>query len=258
MKTFHLDPLAIAKKIIKIERLLKFKFRRKFGLVDRQIVMKYLSQNNIRKLHIGCGSNLLQGWLNSDYFPRSTTILHLDATQLFPFCNNEFDCIFSEHMIEHISYSQGLFMLNECFRVLKENGTIRISTPDLSFLIDLYKDNQSDLQREYIKRATDRYIKDAPYYDAVFVINNFVRNWGHQFIYNEKILRSSLEKAGFTSITKCALNQSEVDSLRNLENIKRMPQEFLRLETITMEGRKLVDMKEFDNQTYKPRLCDMR
>jgi predicted SAM-dependent methyltransferase len=116
---------------------------RKFRHVDRNIVANYLSQNNVRKLHIGCGSHILPGWLNSDYFTRSSDILHLDATRPFPFNDDEFDYIFSEHMIEHISYSQGFLMLTECFRVLKRNGQIRISTPDLSFLVDLHKENKS-------------------------------------------------------------------------------------------------------------------
>ena len=84
---------------------------RKFRHVDRNIVANYLSQNNVRKLHIGCGSHILPGWLNSDYFTRSSDILHLDATRPFPFNDDEFDYIFSEHMIEHISYSQGFRQL---------------------------------------------------------------------------------------------------------------------------------------------------
>lgn len=239
LNTFHLFPLA--REIQAIGRILRSQKKRKFGLADRKIVKEYLYRNEIRKLHVGCGTNTLSGWLNSDYYPHSAGILHLDATRPFPLGNNEFDYIFSEHMIEHIPYSQGLFMLTESFRVLRNKGTIRISTPDLSFLIDLYKNEKSDLQREYIKWATNTYIKYAPYYDDTFVINNFVRDWGHLFIYDEKTLRSSMEKAGFTGITRFALNQSEDDSLRNLENEKRLPSGFLKLESMTLEGKKLVD-----------------
>ena len=42
-------------------------------------------------------------------------------------------------MIEHLKYSDGQNMLKESFRVLKPKGKIRISTPDLQFLIDLTK-----------------------------------------------------------------------------------------------------------------------
>jgi predicted SAM-dependent methyltransferase len=222
----------------KLAALVRYQFKRKFGLVERQIIKNYLSQTHIRKLHIGCGNNILEGWLNSDYCPRSATILHLDAAQSFPLGNDEFDYIFSEHMIEHVSYSQGQTMLKECFRILRPNGTIRLSTPDLSFLIDLYKEDKTSLQREYITWAIDKFVSDAPRYEDIFVINNFVRAWGHLFIYDEKTLRSSMEEAGFANIVRCDLNQSEDDSLSNLENEKRLPNGFLKLETMTLEGRK--------------------
>lgn len=189
-------------------------------------------------LHIGCGGNIIDGWLNSDFKPVSDNILHLDATKRFPFENDIFDYIFSEHMIEHISYINAFVMLSECQRVLRNNGKIRISTPNLQFLIDLYQGNKTKLQIEYIKWATDRFVKYSLYPDDTFVINNFVRDWGHLFIYDEKTLRSLLERAGFTKITKCNLNESEHEPLRNLENIKRMPEGFLQLESLTLEATK--------------------
>jgi predicted SAM-dependent methyltransferase len=205
------------------------------------IIESYFAERKIRKLHIGCGGNILSDWLNSDFFPDSNAILHLNATDTFPFSHNTFDYVFSEHMIEHISYSNALSMLSECHRVLKNIGKIRISTPDLQFLIDLYRDDKSELQRQYIKWATDERIKSAPYYDDTFVINSFVRDWGHLFIYDEKTLRSSLEKAGFTQIVRCDLSESKDGALRNLENEKRMPKGFLKLESLTLEGTKVLD-----------------
>ena len=235
---YHLKPLA--KKIIKLIDPVTFRFRRKFGLVDRKIIRKYSSQNDKRKLHIGCGNHILDGWLNSDCYPRSATILHLDATKSFSLGDESFDYIFSEHMIEHISYVQGRTMLKECFRILRTNGTIRISTPDLSFLIDLYKEDKSYLQKEYIKWTTDKHIKYAPCYEDTFTINNFVRGFGHQFIYDEKTLRFLMEKAGFVNIVRCNFKESEDNLLCNLENEKRLPNEFLKLETFTLEGVKSI------------------
>lgn len=144
-------------------------------------------------------------------------------------------------MIEHVSYSNGLSMLMECHRVLKNNGKIRISTPNLQFLVDLYRPDKSELQKEYIKWATDNFFKDAPYYDDTFVINNFFQQWGHLFIYDEKTLQATLEKAGFTDIQRCELNESQNEHLKNLENEKRMPEGFLKLESLTLEGTKVIN-----------------
>ena len=155
-KTTYLDGVASA--LLQSSRRLLWHFKRKFGRTDTGIIERYFSSHKTRKLHIGCGGHLLDGWLNADLFPRSAMVLHLDATEPFPFGDEEFDYVFSEHMIEHISYAQGLHMLSECYRILRKNRKIRISTPNLAFLIDLYKERKSDLQNEYIKWATDEFI----------------------------------------------------------------------------------------------------
>jgi len=206
--------------------------------VDRKVIQGYLDSHDVRKLHLGCGRNILPGWLNSDYFPRSAAVLHLDARGRFPFAAGQFDYVYSEHMIEHIAYPEGAAMVQESFRVLKPGGKLRISTPDLAFLLDLRRSDRSQLQNDYIQWATEKFVKGAPYADDTFVINNFVRRWGHLFIYDEKTLRAAFVSAGFAAVVRCNLNESDDSALRNLENEKRMPKGFLRLETMTIEGTK--------------------
>ena len=213
---------------------------REIAQIDKKIVEHYLDQQKTRKLHIGCGNHIIDGWLNSDLFSGSKHVVRFNATKTYPFDDETFDYVFSEHLIEHFSYAQGQHMLEECFRVLKDGGKIRIATPDLSFLISLYQSEKSELQKKYIRWITETFIDSAPYCEDTFVINNVVRDWGHTFIYDEKVLRFSLEKAGFKEITKCDLNESEDEILRNLENEKRMPEGFLRLESIILEGTKKV------------------
>ena len=229
--------LSIVKTNLKKNRLVRT-FYRKIARIDKKLIEHYLGQQKTRKLHLGCGGNIIDGWLNSDLFPLSNDVVHIDVTKTYPFDDETFDYVFSEHMIEHISHAQGQHMLKQCFRVLKHGGKIRISTPDLSFLILLYQSDKSELQQKYIKWATETFTDTAPYCEDTFVINNFVRDWGHTFIYDEKVLSFSLEKAGFKEITKFSLNESEDEILRNLENEKRMPEGFLRLESFTLEGTK--------------------
>jgi len=205
---------------------------------DRKAAARYIAESPVRKLHIGCGKNILPNWLNMDYLPLSRAALYLDARRPFFFKGDTFDYIFSEHMIEHISYDDGLKMLVECRRVLKPLGKLRISTPDLTFMIGLCRSEKSALEREYIKWASDVFCNGCPGVNEVFVINYFMRNWGHTFIYDENTLRNAMTTAGFTNIVKCDLQESEDAALRNLENEARLPPGFLRLETITLEGAK--------------------
>jgi predicted SAM-dependent methyltransferase len=216
---------------------LGWQLHRRFGRLDRKLARQYLGSSTVRKLHIGCGTHLLIGWLNSDFLPSCPKILHLDATQPFPFEDGTFDYIFTEHMIEHISYQAGQNMLRECRRVLNENGRIRISTPTLSFLFDLYQGRKSGLQIDYIKWAM-QLVEDDVEENVVFIINNFMRNWGHTFIYDEDTLRQAMTEAGFVSIVRCSLQESEHLAFRNIENESRMPPGLLRLESVTLEARK--------------------
>jgi predicted SAM-dependent methyltransferase len=219
-------------------RRLRRRIKHPFKPSDRAILARYLAESRSPKLNIGWGGRELPGWLNTDYNPASRTAVHLDMRQRFPFQDETFDYIYTEHVIEHISYGDGLRLLTECFRVLKRPGKIRISTPDLHFLVDLARPDKSDLQRAYIKWAANSFIPGAPDDNEVFVINNFVRNWGHTFIYDENTLRGALQNAGFTAIAKFDQHESNDAALRNLENEHHLPPDFLRLESFTLEGSK--------------------
>ena len=189
------------------------------------------------KLHLGCGRNILDEWINTD----SNTAKfegcdHLDVTEKFPYDDNSVDYIFSEHMIEHISYQDGKFMLEESFRVLKSGGKIRISTPDLKFLIKLYNEDKTELQKRYIEYSFKEYKLDGN--SDTFVINNFHRDWGHIFIYDEKTLKSLFESIGFFDLKCYGLMESDDEELRGVEHIIRQPDGFIQLESFTVEGTK--------------------
>jgi predicted SAM-dependent methyltransferase len=197
----------------------------------------YLAAHAEPKLHIGCGKHLIRGWLNSDYFPSNPEVVHLDGVKPYPFESNTFELIYSEHMIEHVPLGSGAAMIAECFRVLRPGGRLRLSTPDLQFLLDLMKPDKSDLQRAYIQWANQEFIQADTATDAI-VVNNYVRDWGHQFIYDEATLAAMLRHAGFETITRHAVGESAVPALRGLENVGRMPEGFLELESLVLEAEK--------------------
>lgn len=207
--------------------------------VNRLRIFNYLKNNNIKKLHLGAGSNILEGWCNTDINPDIKTGVFLDATKRFPFNDNVFDYIFSEHMIEHIDIRKGIFLLKECYRVLKPGGKIRISTPNLKYLIDLYNPQKNEIQLREIKRVVDMVYPDFKIYQDSFVINNFFRNWGHKFIYDYKLLKELLEKSGFMHAVACEVKKSEDKNFQNLEAHGRfISEEINRLQTFIIEAEK--------------------
>ena len=52
----------------KLQRL-KWQSKRGFGRANQQIINNYFQQNEVAKLQIGAGTNLREGWLNTNYFP---------------------------------------------------------------------------------------------------------------------------------------------------------------------------------------------
>lgn len=244
--------------------------RAPYRVVRRAVIAEYFAKHTVRKLQVGCGGNILTGWLNSDLNPirsigvymasreeqpaasgavmdsHSTVrafkdVIFVDATKRLPFPDDSFDYVFSEHMIEHIGYPDAMRLISEAHRVLKPGGKVRISTPDLRFLIDLYNQDKSETQERYLAWAINSFQPDMRFEEIpdadTFVINNFVRNWGHQFIYDEKTLGGSLERVGFGDMRRCQPGESDDMNLHDIESHgRRISDDFNRLESIVLEA----------------------
>jgi predicted SAM-dependent methyltransferase len=200
----------------------------------------YLRTHAVRKLQLGTGSNVYEGWLNTDIydFMRRNDVVYLDARKRFPLPNSSFDAVFSEHMIEHMTYADGLGCLAECWRVLRPGGRIRVATPSLDRLVRLYEPELTDLQGRYLRWSIDTFVHDADAYLPGFVLNNFFRDWGHQFIYDERTLRHALEAVGFVDVEEWPLAKSGDPQLVGLERHMRSAAEFNEFETIVLEARR--------------------
>ena len=202
------------------------------------LIKNYLESHQTRKLQIGSGINILEGWLNTDLNATRETIF-LDARRRFPFDDCTFDYIFSEHLIEHLEYQSGIDMLREFFRILKPRGKIRIATPDLRFLIELYNPKKTELQERYISWTVDSFLSHSGVHQDVFVINNFFRDWGHKFIYDFKTLQDAVSRSGFINVVRYNVDESDDENLQCLESHgKHITDEFNKLETLVIESRK--------------------
>ncbi|MES2062127.1 MAG: hypothetical protein V4456_09425 [Bacteroidota bacterium] len=188
----------------------------------KKAFLGYLTNSAAPKLQLGAGANELSGWFNTDYFNRPA-IHFLDVTKKLPFPANTFACIFTEHQIEHIKYSDALFMLTESFRTLQPGGVIKVITPNLQKYVSYYTEGK--LSSELIKTHVNNWIYSGfynainyvpvdEYYDAHF-INDIFFNYGHCFIYDEHALISLLKKAGFININTGQSNYPEFENINS-------------------------------------------
>ena len=62
-----------------------------------------------------------------------------------------------------------------------------------------------------------------------------MRNWGHKFIYSKNFLKINM-KIGFKNLEFFKILESKDENLKNLENTSRLPENFLQIESFTIEG----------------------
>jgi predicted SAM-dependent methyltransferase len=217
------------------------RLKRVRGVAERRRrIDAYLRAHDVHKLQLGSGGNVLPGWLNTDVhdFRGTREVVYLDARKPFPLPDGTFDVVFSEHMLEHIQYPDGLHCLRECGRVLRPGGRIRVATPSLERLIRLYDPKLSDVQRRYLLWSIDEFAPHADVPLPGFVLNTFLRAWGHEFVYDAATLRHALERAGFEGIEEQRVGESGDPRLAGLERHLGEAPEFNEYETLVLEARR--------------------
>ena len=82
------------------------------------------------KLHIGCGKDYQQGFINIDAYD-NTVADHIMPADNLTYHSNTIDEIHAKQLIEHLGLSKTMYGLAEWFRVLKPQGKLLIETPHL-------------------------------------------------------------------------------------------------------------------------------
>jgi predicted SAM-dependent methyltransferase len=208
-----------------------------------QKIANYIQAHEVRKLQLGCGPNVLAGWLNTTLQPIHAGAIHLNALKPFPIADAVFHYIFSEHMIEHLTFQQGQSMLRECFRVMQHGGRIRLATPDLAKIIALYTHSADAEPQAYNHWLLDTFMQQQPTdnYNPCFAVNKMFYGWDkHIFIYDYRTLCYALEQAGFTEVIQCQPGASADGQLQGIEHHGQVlhNEAMNRYETLVVEARK--------------------
>lgn len=157
------------------------------------VLRHYLSPlRKLRRLHVGCGKNCFDNWINADIHPKSDLIVFLQKR--LPFSQNSLDRIYSEHVIEHVPYPVGVFFFREAYRTLTPGGVLRVAMPDLDDLVDGYRTNWRRF--DWVNWPEYRFIKTR-----AEMMNIGFRWWDHQHLYNREELERALREAGFSKIS---------------------------------------------------------
>ncbi|MFN9645812.1 MAG: class I SAM-dependent methyltransferase [Cyanobacteriota bacterium] len=95
---------------------------------------------SVRFVNLGCGPVFVAEpeWINFDFVSRSRHVLSADLLQPLPLESRSVDAVYSSHFIEHIPRDNVHTVLNECARVLKPGGILRLVMPDFEEMCAAY------------------------------------------------------------------------------------------------------------------------
>lgn len=84
-------------------------------------------------LHLGCGNRRIDGLINCDLHAPDPD-RRIDCRDLSSFGTETVDLIETHHMVEHLSFADTIVALREWSRVLKRNGRLVMTCPDLTVI----------------------------------------------------------------------------------------------------------------------------
>ena len=155
-------------------------------------------------INIGCGNNLSDYMINIDYSWVPGLDLCWDITCGIPLPDNNFQGIFTEHCLEHISFVGVCKLLQEFKRLLKPGGLLRIVVPDAELYLDIYQSLKSGSVRNFPYGMPQHpgSVQGTP----MMAINAVFRDHGHLYAYDFETMANMLTYAGYEQITRQDFN----------------------------------------------------
>ena len=100
---------------------------------------------NARKLHLGCGSKNLEGWINIDSVAENNPDVVLDIAEPLPYPDLSVDEILAEDLLEHFDKYARFLVFYQWVRVLKIGGKVIVQVPNFKkILIKYFKFKYAD------------------------------------------------------------------------------------------------------------------
>lgn len=136
------------------------------------------------RVHIGCGTVVLDGWFNVDerWFPHVHHVGGADRLGAIP--DGAAEVVYASHVLEHVSHRATQATLEEWARVLAPDGEIFIAVPDFDRIV-----------QRYLER--DRRVGEIV--GPLMGEQDYEANT-HRAVFNRAALAEALERAGFSAV----------------------------------------------------------
>lgn len=157
----------------------------------------------IRRVQVGCGpKHLREDWWNVDIRSFKGIDEAMNAAKPWRW-ENLLDFVYCEHFLEHLDLTDALSFLYEAGQALKNEGRIRLSTPNLEWVLKTHY--------SFAPGDGSRQIQDT------LNTNRAFHGWGHKFLYTQSLLEWILRSMNYADIRFFNYGESDTPALRGIE-----------------------------------------
>jgi predicted SAM-dependent methyltransferase len=164
------------------------------------------------KINLGSGHWKLEDWVNVDIDRESQPDVCANLAGGLPFANGVARLMHTEDFIDQLELEQAADFLRECHRILVPGGVLRVLTPDMRKLAELYLNDPQQLKTLWKSFVGVPLALDT----AGEVFNIGMRFAGHTFLYDEETFKALTARCGFEA-RRVEFQQSEIAELRGLD-----------------------------------------
>lgn len=170
------------------------------------------------KLHLGCGTKKLEGWINIDSVPECRPDVVHDITKPLPYADQSAEDLLAEDLLEHFDKYVRYLVFYEWTRVLKVGGKIILQVPDFKTIL-----------LRYFKFGYDNFV-DFIFGENLWESKIYIGHFGnHKWGYSQKTLKEFVSVFGIE-----AANIRRVGLNIRLEGIKRRHVTLDELDNVTI------------------------
>jgi predicted SAM-dependent methyltransferase len=178
------------------------------------------------KLHLGCGSKQIPGFVNIDINWTPAVDQVCDISQLTIFEDASVDMIYACHVLEHFGRHEFTTVIKEWHRVLRVGGLLRLSVPDFAACARIYLDGGID---------------DIRYVTGLMVGGQRNEYDYHKMIFDEPSLTQHLANIGFGQVQRWDWRNTEHSQIDDYSQayLPHMDREHGMLMSLNLECRRV-------------------
>lgn len=162
-------------------------------------------------LNLGSGTHNVPGWVNIDLWGwQAAWGVHPDVVwdlrRPLPLPDGSVEAVFMEHVLEHLAAPVGLGALEQCHRLLRPGGVLRLSVPDFGRYARSYVAATTGTGEDADFLTRERPGRPTP----LMAVAEVVYHHGHVSVWDAETLTALMRCAGFTDVTRRTYRETDL------------------------------------------------